>query len=242
MTANHRARSLAISAVLCLVSLLGNPHLMSISSAVAAEPPAEWDGLARVKSKRLANLYILPGAKFSAYKRIRLDPVEVAFDKNWRPNDSAVGPSEWLTKDDLERIKSTLASEFRKVFSEELARSGYSLVDENAEDVLRVSAAIINLYVTAPDKPTAGRSRTYVTDSGHMTLVAELRDSPTGQLLARAVDSVQGRQTGRLQWSSSVANIGDAREALTKWANILRTGLDDAKSHSATESQATATN
>ena len=66
-------------------------------------------------------------------------------------------------------------------------------MDQAGPDTLRVSAAIVNLYVTAPDTMSAGRSRTYTANSGQMTLVVELRDSVTGELLARAVDTQRGR-------------------------------------------------
>jgi len=75
---------------------------------------------------------------------------------------------------------------------------------------------------------SAGRSRTYTTSAGHATLVAELRDSVTGKLMARAVDSVQGRDTGSFQITNSVTNMSAARNALSKWARVLREGLDDA--------------
>ena len=124
-----------------------------LPTAVSAdEPPQEWDGLTRVKSKQLDHVYKLPGADFSGYKRVRLDPIEVEFDKNWNPNDSQRGASRRLTNDDLEKIKKALAEEFRRVFTEELTENGYQVVTEDDDDVLRVSAAIVNLYITAPDK------------------------------------------------------------------------------------------
>jgi hypothetical protein len=101
-------------------------------------------------------------------------------------------------------------------------------VEEDGDDVLRVSAAIVNLYITAPDKMSAGRSRTYTTSAGYATLVAELRDSVTGKLMARAVDSVRGRDTGNFMITNSVTNMSAARTALSQWARILRDGLDDA--------------
>src|SRR5215472_8456253 len=79
---------------------------------VADEPPKEWDGLARVSSKKLDHVYKLPEADFSGYKRVRLDPIEVEFDKNWKPNDSTRSPSSQLANSDLEKIKKTLAGEF----------------------------------------------------------------------------------------------------------------------------------
>jgi Protein of unknown function (DUF3313) len=212
-------------ALACLATVAG---LALLPLVMADEPPQEWDGLARVSSKTLDHLYKLPGADFSGYKRVRLDPIEVEFDKNWKPNSSERSPSRRLTDEDIVKIKQALAEEFRKVFTQELTKNGYSVVHEDAEDVLRVSAAIVNLYITAPEKMSAGRSRTYTTSAGHMTLVAELRDSVTGQLLARAVDSVRGRDTGTFEITNSVTNMSSARTALSKWARVLREGMDEA--------------
>ena len=211
------------------LALLAAAALAVLLPALAADqPPAEWDGLVRVNSKQIDHLYKLPEADFSGYKRVRLDPIEVEFDKNWKPNASERSPSARLSNEDIEKIKKTLAEEFRKVFTEELTRNGYPVVSEDGDDVLRVSAAIVNLYITAPDKPTAGRSRTYTTNAGHMTLAAELRDSVTGKLMARAVDSVQARDTGTFTVTTSVTNLAGARTALSKWARVLREGLDAA--------------
>ena len=217
-SAKHVALALLVSGAVVLLPML----------VAADEPPQEWDGLVRVKSKNLDHVYKLPEADFSGYKRVRLDPIEVEFDKNWKPNDSTRSPSQRLTNSDIEKIKQALAEEFRKVFTEELTKNGYLVVDENDDDVLRVSAAIANLYINAPEKMSAGRTRTYTTSAGHMTLVAELRDSVTGKLMARAVDSVQGRDTGNFQITNSVTNMSSARTALSKWARVLREGLDDA--------------
>jgi Protein of unknown function (DUF3313) len=217
-SAKHVALALLVSGAVALLPML----------VAADEPPQEWDGLVRVKSKNLDHVYKLPEADFSGYKRVRLDPIEVEFDKNWKPNDSTRSPSQRLTNSDIEKIKQALAEEFRKVFTEELTKNGYAVAGENDDDVLRVSAAIVNLYINAPEKMSAGRTRTYTTSSGHMTLVAELRDSVTGKLMARAVDSVQGRDTGNFQITNSVTNMSSARTALSKWARVLREGLDDA--------------
>jgi Protein of unknown function (DUF3313) len=224
-----RMRGVHRSAMHVALALLVSGAVVLLPMAVAAdEPPQEWDGLARVKSKNLDHVYKLPEADFSGYKRVRLDPIEVEFDKNWKPNDSTRSPSQRLTNSDIEKIKQALAEEFRKVFTEELTKNGYPVVEENDDDVLRVSAAIVNLYINAPEKMSAGRTRTYTTSAGHMTLIAELRDSVTGKLMARAVDSVQGRDTGNFQITNSVTNMSSARTALSKWARVLREGLDDA--------------
>lgn len=229
MTRSNNTGLRRITRPLSLGLLVMGVAVAALLPAMAAdEPPKEWDGLVRVSSKQLDHLYKLPEADFSGYKRVRLDPIEVEFDKNWKPNQNERSPSRRLTDEDIEKIKKALAEEFRKVFTEELTKNGYAVVEESGEDVLRVSAAIINLYITAPEKMSAGRSRTYTTSAGHMTLVVELRDSVTGKLMARAVDSVQGRDTGSFMITNSVTNMSSARTALSKWAVVLREGLDEA--------------
>ena len=202
------------------------------STALAAEPPEQIEGgLVRVAKGRLDHVYLLPGASFGNYDRVRIDPVDVSFSPSWKPNDSRRSPSQRLTANDIEKIRNTVAEEFHKSFERELSNGGYSIANEDGPDVLRLTPRIVNLYVTAPDKPTAGVTRTYTTSAGHLTLDLTLRDSTTGQYLARAVDTHQDLQGGgfRMQITNSVTNIGAARAAFSKWARALRQGLDDAK-------------
>jgi len=223
MCANRRvSRAIGVAAltVLAGIALMAN----------AAEPSQEFDDLVRVNSRQLDHLYVLPGADFSRFRRVHLDPVDVSFSERWDPNTSRSRAARRLSSQDIENIRSTMAREFARSFAAELGRSGYTLVTESGDDVLRVTPFIINLYIAAPGtQRTPGRSRTYVATTGHMTLVAVARDSVTGEFLARAIDTQTGRQTGTLQLASSVTNIADARRAFTTWARVLRTGLDEAR-------------
>jgi hypothetical protein len=89
-----------------------------------------------------------------------------------------------------------------------------------------VIPAIIDLYVTAPDTMSAGVSRTYTANSGRMTLVLEVRDSVTGETLARVVDGQSGRNIGTMTITNRATNTADARRAIRSWAQALRSGLD----------------
>jgi len=55
---------------------------MVLTSSVAnsAAPPDSWDGLVKVKSKRLALAYLQPGADFRVYTKVMLDPTEVEYE------------------------------------------------------------------------------------------------------------------------------------------------------------------
>jgi hypothetical protein len=196
-------------------------------SAAAKEPPKEWDGLELRKSKNVAALYVRPEASLAGYKHVRLEPLQVQFDKNWDPNASRMGTNR-LSAEDFDRIKQGLAEEFVNVTKGELARSGYDLVTEAGEDVLDVTPIVVDLYIAAPDKPYAGRSRTYTADPGRMTLVAELRDSETQQILARVIDPRRATSTGTFQITTSVSNLAAAAQIIQRWASALRQALDAA--------------
>jgi hypothetical protein len=227
MTTTHFLRRAAIVVAFVVAGGVAVPLLISV--ALAQTPPAEWDGLVRVQNRSLDHVYLLPDVSFAGYNRVRLDPIEVSFYRNWRPNRS---PSQRLSQRDMENIKSNLANEFRRVLSDTLTRGGYKLVDEDGDDVVRVQAAIVNLIVSAPSAGAQPGSRTFVANTGQMTLVAELRDSVTGQLLARAVDTQRGRRTGQFQWATPVTNMADARRAMSLWADVLLTGLNDVEGRS----------
>jgi hypothetical protein len=51
---------------------------------------------------------------------------------------------------------------------------------------------------------TAGRSRSYTVSAGSMRLVAELRDAPTGALIARVIDYKSDPDSMRMQWTTGV--------------------------------------
>ena len=116
---------------------------------------------------------------------------------------------------------------FQETFRAELGRGGFKLVEEPGPQTLRATAAIIDLYVTAPDAMSPGRTRVYTANTGRMTLVIELRDSITGEILARAVDQQSGRGTGMWTVTNSVMNTADARRAIGIWASSLRRAMED---------------
>lgn len=195
-------------------------------------PEVTEDGLHRVKDSRLAIVYAEPGADLAQYQRIKLLDAYVAFKKNWaRDQRSRSADRLSVTSRDVEKIKNKLAEEFHTVFKNTLEQGGYEVVDESADDVLLIRPAIINLDVNAPDTPRAGRSTTYTTTAGEMTLYVELYDSVTGDLIAKALDrrvDNAGRH-GFYTWANSVTNKAAADRILEGWASILLDALNEAK-------------
>jgi hypothetical protein len=196
------------------------------SLSANAAPPESWDGLEYRKTKGLDAVYVRPGVEFRAYRNIVLDPVQVAFDKNWDPNRDSRSLAGRLSAADMQKIRDDMAGEFRRIFGEELGAAGYDVVAKPMEDTLQVTAGLADVYINAPDTMTAGRTYTYTMNAGRMTLVMELRDGPTGQLLARVVDRHVGRETGYAQLTTGVSNSAEFRRAVTAWAQRLVKGLN----------------
>jgi hypothetical protein len=169
----------------------------------------------------MQNAYRKPGEDFSQYSRLRILDCYVAFKKNWKMGHAG------MTKRDMENVKQRLAEEFRKVFVAELEQGGYPVVEESDQDVLLVRPAIIDLDIVAPDTMSAGRSESFASSSGAMTLYVELYDSVSGEILARAIDREASRFSGGVQWTSRGTNVAEARKMLTKWADLLRRKLDE---------------
>jgi Protein of unknown function (DUF3313) len=198
------------------------------------------EGLERVDSKTADAVFRRPDANMSTYSKLLLRPITVQFAKNWKPQSSG-SALYGMHEPDREKIRSELAQVFADVFRKELVQGGYPMVAEPAQDVLEIQAAIVNLYITAPDvsQDVAGRSRVYTSDAGQMTLIIQLHDSVTGQLLARAYDH---RDAGpdMWQWTSSVTNTAEARRIIASWATALRKALDASRANGANPVQSSA--
>lgn len=213
---------------------LSSAALLACSTTDTSTPSVASDGLALVPDTKFQEVYRDPNAELSDYTEIGLAPCKVAFKKNWMrdQNSSRMDLSNRVTQQDVDRIKDKLSSacdeKFRAALLEDPA---YTIVDAFAEGehVLVLHPSIINLNINAPDVRSAGINRSYTTSSGEMTLKLELEDATTGATIARAIDKRRGMDTNRLQWSNSVSNAAEANRVLTRWAKILREGLDEAR-------------
>ena len=194
-------------------------------------PQITEDGLHRVADSKMAIVYAEPGADLAQYERIQLMDAYVAFKKNWaRDQRSRSADKLRISSRDIEKIKTDLAKEFQAVFRKTLEDGGYEIVDEAGEDVLLVRPAIINLDVNAPDTMRAGRSRSYTSSAGEMTLYIEIYDSITGDLIAKALDrKADTARQGFYTWTNSVTNKAAAKRILQGWAEILLDALNEAK-------------
>jgi hypothetical protein len=205
---------------------------LAVGGARAANPGdvslktvADDEGLVSVEVPGLNHVYARPGANLSRYTKVMLDPVEVSFSTSSNPEPGGAA----LTVAEEQTIKRGLAKILRQELAKELVRTGqYSLVSAADEDVLRVKAEIRDLDISIPVLPRVEASRAYSLSVSEIRLVAELRDAPTGALIARVVDFKKDPQSAWMKLARPVDNIAATRRAAAHWAQILRGQLDAA--------------
>ena len=218
-------RPLGVLLGLCAAPTLAYP--MNVSAA-EAPPQVSKDGLQLKTHTKQRVVYVKPGATFNEYNRVMILDCYVEMQKDWQRNyNSNVGPdlSRQVSNDDVQRIKSTLAAEFKKVFTAELQKSGYQVTNSPAPDVLLLRPAIIDVQVTAPDIMSAGMDVNVITSAGSGTFYLELWDPSTNTILARAMDA-EADQQPFAQQANAVTNRQAADIILRKWADDLVRHLD----------------
>lgn len=202
----------------------------SSNRTTVIDEPSTVDGLQPVRVKNIEAVYRRPGADFFQYRRLLIRDVDIAFSQGWERSQNSATRT-WSSADS-ERIKRDLASLFASTVRRELeVEGGYEIVKEPGQDVLEIRPSIIDLYINAPDlsRTEPGIVRRYTTDAGRMTLVAELRDSISGELLARAYDKREDMRSTYWEWTTSVTNSQKAQLAISIWADALRDALDRAR-------------
>src|SRR6266568_2624013 len=216
-----------ILSLLAAVSLLG---ICPVAQGAAPAMPATYEGLVKVESKKLSEVYLLPDTDFRGYTKVMIDPVQVSFHKDWMKNmNRGRGASRRINSQDAQGIADAMRSGFEGIFTAAFETKGYQVVTAPAPDVLRLSPAVVNLYINAPDPMGAGGGRTYTVEAGEATLTLAARDSTTGALLGVALDRRQTSGSGRPTVASSVSNRSEFEELFKRWADICVKGLDELK-------------
>ena len=218
MTTSRTIRSLLFASTLgaCAVFAATNP----IDEASTA------DGLTKVQVKGIDLAYRREGVNLASYTKVMVDPVEVAFHKNWDPR--RPGSNLKMSSNEIANIRNGVGKIVQEEFEKAIKAGPLQIVKDPGPDVLRLRAKVLNLYVNAPDTKQAG-VRTFTVTAGEMTLLAELNDSETGAILARVIDRQESRDTGMWQISSSVTNAAEAQQIAARWAKILRDRMDKAR-------------
>src|SRR6185437_6204821 len=121
------------STLLVVVSLIALVQWGLAQAAGALPPP--YDELVQVKSRRLDAIYLLPGADFSGYRKIMIDPVQVAFRKDWVQQANRSRGMSRISQSDAQEIAQAARSGFQDIFAAAFHAKGFEVVSAPAPDV-----------------------------------------------------------------------------------------------------------
>jgi hypothetical protein len=217
------ALALAALAAACGGAATGPPQ-PSVEYESGRRAAVTADGLYRVKSWRLPNVYLKPEALFTTYRAIVIDPVSVSYERTPRHRrDFGGGPGNYALEPwEMERFRAL----FQKSLETELAKSSYfDIVQEPAPEALRVTPLIVDLVVNVP--PESGRDLVYVSVAGELTVILNVADSQTGESLARLAErrkvlpaTFLVSEVGSYEWV-------ETENLFRNWARLLREGLEE---------------
>ena len=106
--------------------------------AADTPPQVSKDGLQLRTHTQQRLVYVKPGATFNQYDRVMILDCYVEFQKDWQRNYNANTGGDLnrqVTDQDVQRIKTALAAEFKKVFTTELQKGGYQVTNAPAPSI-----------------------------------------------------------------------------------------------------------
>lgn len=163
-----------------------------------------------VKDSEVESSYVAVGADFGKYNRLTAEDMGIFFPTNAAPS-----------AEDQARIREI----FRQSFLSEL--TGYDVVQsEKGPSTLQVAASLIDFRnATGADVMKAPDKVRDMARPGALLFLMELKDSESGEVLARAADSAAAPA-----FSTSAATSTDwsaVEDAAARWASLFRRFLDE---------------
>lgn len=196
---------------------------------VQSGPNAEttFDGLVRIDHSRFAVAWIDPDIDLTQYNKIIPGGADFEFRTVKRTSAMQARRANenefWISDSNRQRLIDTVSD----VFTEELQNSQhFTLTDERGPDALIINGALHDIVSMVPPDDV-GRSEVWLRTLGEATLVIELRDSLSNEVIYRAVErrAVQN-PGGQMIRSNTATNWAEVRRWARRWAVRLRDGLD----------------
>lgn len=230
---SSRAASLVIVAAASL--LVAGAALASKKVRIQTGPDAEvtYDGLHRVDRTAVDRVWVKPDIDLTRYTKMIVVGAPMSFREVEEPptrtsRARASKPAREYPIDpgQRERLQEIFSEEFRK----ELASvERFEITDEPGPDVMVLVGTVIDVVSSVPP-PTTGRTEVYLSKVGEATLVLQIHDSLTNEILLRAADRREA-ESGRMVHANAASTWSEVRRLAQSWAARLRRRLDDVGSY-----------
>jgi hypothetical protein len=189
-------------------------------------PDAEvtYDGLYRVDRSVMDAAWVKPDLDLTGYTKLMLGSAGISYKKI--DNVSRSSTQFPVREENKERLRTVMREEFVEEL-EKLER--YELVSEPGPDVLMLVGGVIDVVSHVPsdaNSPRFTRGGIYLSSVGAATLVVELRDSESNEVLARAADRRSAEAMRAFEYNE-VQGWAEVRRLAKNWARTLRQRLEE---------------
>jgi hypothetical protein len=201
----------------------------SSQPSIQTGPDAEttFDGLVRIDNSRFSAAWVDPEIDLTQYNKFIPGGAEFQFRNVQKMSATQARRTNenefWISESQRARLVEVVSG----VFDEELQRSEhFTIVDEPGHDTLIVVGALHDIVSRVPPAQI-GRGEIWLSSLGEGTLVIELADSLSGEVIFRAVDRRAIENVGsQMVRANSASTWGEVRRWARRWATRLREGLD----------------
>ena len=214
--------------LVCILSIVGCSQGFVLETP---EADITYDGLVRDDKAALQNVWIKTDIDLSSYMGYQLDvDLEFRMPRGDETRSSAREIS--LTDNDKQGLTTFVENTFR----EELLKSRYFRESESpGAAVVRIHVRLMDIVALAPQDTDTGvganldaqsMPHLYVSSVGEATLVGEVFDTTTGEIIARFVERRAGGQAvGGIQ-SSRASGWAEIKPGVKRWGGLVRDRMD----------------
>ncbi len=211
--------------LLLLASLVATLACAPIQPEIETGPDAEvtHDGLHRVRrSRQFQRAWIKPDANLASYSKFLTINAGIHYTR--RANK---GRDEFpLSETQLGDLRDGLTDAIEEALE---AEGHWRRAEERGPDVLVLRVALIDVFLTSPPEK-AGRDRSYGSTAGEATLIVEVFDSQSLEILARIADRRTADRDASSWRNDTITNRRAAKRLFTIWARKLVDALEFARS------------
>ena len=179
------------------------------------------EGLQQVPARNFEAAFLRPGVTFADYSKLMVKELELAFRTPDREQNQFP-----LGEDQKTRFRAAMATAFGEEFGK---LENVEVVTEPGPDVLALHVRVQDIVARAPGRRvgSAGRAGFALETVGELTLVLELRDSQSDEVLARVFDRQAVEGAAMVSGDSVVSTWQGVERIVARWALRTREGLEN---------------
>lgn len=178
------------------------------------------EGLQSVTSRNFEAAFVRPGVTFADYSKLMVEELELAFQTPDREQNQFP-----LGEDQKTRFRAAMAT----AFGEELGKlQAVEVVTEPGPDVLDLRVRVQDIVARAPGRRVGGGGRAgfALETVGELTLVMELRDSQSNEVLIRVFDRQAVEGAAMVSGEGVISTWEGVDRIVARWATRTREGIE----------------